>query len=100
MRVRDNVPPFGHNLHAVTPLLAEVAWRVEWLKEKILGVEPVVTKESARASVSSFYYDNAKSLSLPGFSYRPLEETIRETAAQFREAAEDGFEAKGDAIGS
>ena len=74
----------------VTPLLAELAWRVEWLKEKLLGAEPVVTKESARASVSSFYYDNAKSLQLPGFSYRPLEETVRETAAQFREAVKDG----------
>jgi dihydroflavonol-4-reductase len=59
----------------VTPLLAEVAWRVEWLKEKILGATPVVTRESARASVSSYSYDNAKSLTMPGFSYRPLEQT-------------------------
>lgn len=78
----------------VTPMLAELAWRVEWLKEKLLGVEPVVTRESARASVSSFYYNNAKSLSLPGFSYRSLETTIRETAAQFKEAAKDGFSAR------
>lgn len=78
----------------VGPLLAELAWRVEWLKEKVLGIEPVVTRESARASVSSFYYDNAKSLSLPGFSYRPLEATIQETAAQFKEAAQEGFGAR------
>ncbi len=78
----------------VTPLLAEVAWRVEWLKEKILGATPVVTKESARASVSSYSYDNAKSLTIPGFSYRPLEQTIQETAAQFLEASRDGFSAR------
>ncbi len=66
----------------VTPLLAEVAWRVEWLKEKIIGGDPMVTKESARASVSRFFYHNEKSLSF-GFQYRPLEQTIRETAAQF-----------------
>ncbi|MBK9337969.1 MAG: NAD-dependent epimerase/dehydratase family protein [Lewinellaceae bacterium] len=75
----------------VTPLLAEVAWRVEWLKEKILGTTPVVTRESARATVSSYSYDNAKSLTVPGFSYRPLEQTVRETAAQFLDAARDGF---------
>lgn len=75
----------------VTPLLAEVAWRVEWLKEKILGAEPVVTKESARSSVSSFYYDNKKSLGIPGFRYRPLEQTVRETAAQFMEAKKAGM---------
>lgn len=78
----------------VTPLLAEVAWRVEWLKEKILGAEPMVTKESARSSVSSFYYDNKKSLTLPGFHYRPLEQTIRETGAQYLESKKDGTKAK------
>jgi len=71
-------PPFIR----VTPLLAEVAWRVEWLKEKILGGDPMVTKESARSSVSRFYYHSEKSLAF-GFQYRPLEQTIRETAAQF-----------------
>ncbi|MEQ1744636.1 MAG: SDR family NAD(P)-dependent oxidoreductase [Saprospiraceae bacterium] len=75
----------------VTPLLAEIAWRVEWLKEKLLGTEPIVTKESARASVSSYYYDNAKSLTVPNFSYRPLEQTVRQTAQQFIEASKDGF---------
>jgi dihydroflavonol-4-reductase len=71
-----------------------VAWRVEWLKEKLLGAEPIVTKESARASVSSYFYDNSKSLTVPGFAYRPLEQTIRETAAQFLDAAKDGFSAR------
>ncbi|MGD6027760.1 hypothetical protein QUV00_23075, partial [Xanthomonas citri pv. citri] len=42
------VPPIP-----VTPFLAEVAWRVEWLKEKILGIDPMVTRETARSSVSS-----------------------------------------------
>lgn len=78
----------------VTPLLAEVAWRVEWLKEKITGAEPVVTRESATASVSSYYYANAKSLTVPGFSYRPLDQTVRETGAQFAEAAKNGFAAR------
>ncbi|MCK6695248.1 MAG: SDR family NAD(P)-dependent oxidoreductase [Thermoanaerobaculia bacterium] len=78
----------------VTPLLAQVAWRVEWLKEKITGAEPVVTRESATASVSSYYYDNAKSLTMPGFSYRPIEQTVRETGTQFLEAVKDGFRAR------
>jgi len=78
----------------VTPLLAELAWRVEWLKEKLLGTEPIVTKESARASISSFQYNNAKSLTVPGFTYRPLEETIEETAGQFLASAQDGLGGK------
>ena len=78
----------------VTPLLAEIAWRVEWLKEKLLGADPIVTRESARSSVSQFYYDNAKSRSVFGFEYRPLEQTIRETARQFLEAKGEGYAAK------
>lgn len=73
----------------VTPLLAEIAWRVEWLKEKLLGLSPIVTRESARSSVSQFFYDNAKSLTVPGFAYRPLEETVRATGGQFLEAVHE-----------
>ena len=78
----------------VTPLLAEVAWRVEWLKEKILGAEPIVTRESARSSLANFTYGNEKSLTLPGFQYTPIDQTVSETCAQLKEAAGNGFEAK------
>jgi dihydroflavonol-4-reductase len=69
----------------VQPWLAEIAWRVEWLKEKLTGRTPMVTRESARSSVSSFTYGNEKSLAaFAGFGYRPLSETIAYTAAEFR----------------
>ncbi|MFN4253971.1 MAG: NAD-dependent epimerase/dehydratase family protein [Saprospiraceae bacterium] len=67
----------------VEPWLAEVAWRVEWLKEKLTGIQPMVTRESARTSVNSFFYGNEKSRSVFGFEYRPLAETIAEVGAQF-----------------
>lgn len=75
----------------VGPLLAEVAWRVEWLKEKILGATPMVTKESARASVTNYTYGNEKSRSVFGFEYIPFEQTVKETAAQYLEAKGDGY---------
>lgn len=66
----------------VTPFLAEIAWRVEWLKEKILGAEPLVTRESARSSVSRFTYGNQKSLkAFPEFQYMPVDKTIADTVA-------------------
>ncbi len=75
----------------VGPLLAEVAWRVEWLKEKILGVTPMVTRESARASVTNYTYGNEKSRSVFGFEYLTMEQTVRDTARQFLEAKREGF---------
>ncbi len=80
------VPPIP-----VTPFLAEVAWRVEWLKEKLLGVDPLVTKETARSSVSSFFYSNEKSRAAFDFEYRPLKQTIAEIGAQFLEARQTGL---------
>ncbi|MFN0033713.1 MAG: NAD-dependent epimerase/dehydratase family protein [Saprospiraceae bacterium] len=86
-----NVPPPPI---AVGPFLAEVAWRVEWLKEKILGTTPLATKESARASLTNYTYSNDKSRSVFGFDYLPLEQTVRETAAQYLEAKREGFPPK------
>jgi nucleoside-diphosphate-sugar epimerase len=75
----------------VGPFLVEIAWRVEWLKEKLLGIPPMVTKESARASVTKFNYHHEKSLDVPGFSYRPFQDTIQDIAKQYQDAKKDGF---------
>lgn len=78
----------------VGPLLAEVAWRVEWMKEKILGATPLATKESARASVTHYTYGNEKSRSVFGFEYIPFEQTVREVAAQYLESKKEGYALK------
>ncbi|MDO8368310.1 MAG: NAD-dependent epimerase/dehydratase family protein [Saprospiraceae bacterium] len=78
----------------VGPFLAEVAWRVEWLKEKILGTTPLATKESARASVTNYTYGNEKSRSVFGFEYLTMEQTVRDTAAQYLEAKQEGYSVK------
>jgi dihydroflavonol-4-reductase len=73
-------PPFI----PVSKLLAETAWRVEWLKEKILGATPMVTRESARTSITSFTYSNEKSKSVFGFEYLPLDETLEGLGKEYR----------------
>lgn len=74
----------------IGPFLAEVAWRVEWLKEKILGIPPMATKESARASVTYYTYGNERSRQAFDFTYRPFEQTIRDTAQQYLAEKEAG----------
>lgn len=78
----------------VGPFLAEVAWRVEWLKEKLLGATPLATRESARASVTHFTYANEKSRGVFNFEYTTLAKTVRDTAAQYLEAKQEGFASK------
>ncbi len=77
---------------AVTPFLAALAWRVEWLKSKFTGKRPLITKETARTSATTFYFDNKKSLAaFPDFSYSDISATIEETAKQFLESQQIGL---------
>ena len=64
----------------VTPLLAELVWRLESIKSLFSGKEPLVTKETARTALASVFFDNSKLKKfLPGFEYRPIEDTIMYT---------------------
>ena len=76
---------------AVTPLLRQIAWRVEWLKSRFNGKRPLITKETARTSGTTFYFDNKKSLAaFPDFKYADIAATIEETAQQFLESQKRG----------
>lgn len=66
--------------------LAELAWRVERVKELILGTSPLVTKASARAGTTHYEYDNARSLSIDGFKYRTVDETIADMTDLYKSA--------------
>lgn len=75
----------------VGAFLVGVAWRLEWFKEKLFGSTPLLTKESANASVTQFRYHNEKSLLVPGFAYLSFQKTILDTAEQYTEAKKTGF---------
>ena len=83
-------------LHKTKPTIAAnsflrgVAWRVEWLRSAISNHKPLITRETARAAATTFYFDNAKSLkTFPEFKYIPIEETIKETATAFLESIKE-----------
>ena len=75
-------------------LLRKVAWRAEWLRTKLTGVPPLLTRETANTTSSIYYYDNKKSIEAFSFSYTPISATIAAAAKQFEQAAQNGFEAK------
>jgi dihydroflavonol-4-reductase len=71
----------------VTPFLRQVAWRVEWLKSLMTKKRPLITKETARTSATTFFFKNDKSLAaFSDFKYTPIAETIKATAQQFLES--------------
>jgi nucleoside-diphosphate-sugar epimerase len=66
------------------PFLLGIAWRMEKIKSLFTGKKPVLTKESARVAQSQTYFENDKLLkALPGFSFTPLEETIKKACEKY-----------------
>ncbi|MEM1220212.1 MAG: NAD-dependent epimerase/dehydratase family protein [Bacteroidota bacterium] len=70
--------------------IKEAAWRAEWIRTRFTGGSPFITKETANNSMESWQFDAQKSLEMPGFSYRPLEQTLEETCRQFAESQRAG----------
>lgn len=67
-----------------TPFLLGIAWRAEKIRSLFTGKRPLLTKESAKVAVSKTWFENEKLLkALPGFSFTPLEETIRKACEKY-----------------
>jgi nucleoside-diphosphate-sugar epimerase len=72
------------------PLLTSFAWRMEWLRTRLFGGQPIITKERAFHTARQYFYDNNKSTASLQFKYTPIEQTIAETGKQFLLAKETG----------
>jgi nucleoside-diphosphate-sugar epimerase len=70
----------------VTPLLAKMVWRLEKIKSRITGKDPLVTRETAATAMAKVNFDNSKLLkAFPGFTYHSIEETVAYTCAAFQQ---------------
>jgi nucleoside-diphosphate-sugar epimerase len=75
-------PPFKK----VTPLLAEVVWRMESLKNSFTGKKNLLTKETARTAQAKVFFDNQKILrALPQFHFTKIKDTIEFTCRRMKE---------------
>lgn len=75
-----------------SPFLGQVAWRVEWLRSRITGYRPLITRETVISSAHRFYYDNSKLLkAFPDFKYTPIADTIKRTGEIFLRTRDEGF---------
>jgi nucleoside-diphosphate-sugar epimerase len=68
----------------VSRLIAGLVWRLERIKSLFTGQDPLLTKETAETAQMKVYFDGSKLLkALPGFSYKPLEESIAESCREY-----------------
>ena len=78
----------------MSPFLGGMAWRLEWLKSKFTGISPLITKETVAHASEKSHYNNQKSIETFGFQYTPIAQTIEETVAQLKIAAQNGLAPK------
>lgn len=73
----------------VTPFLAEVVWRVKYLKSKISGKPSILNKNTARTALAVCEYDSEKlKRALPDFSYTAISDTIKRTCKELKKKYE------------
>jgi len=60
----------------VSSFIAEIAWRIELIKSFFTQKEPLVTKETARTSRSSYIYSNIKTCNSFQFQFTDLNTTL------------------------
>ncbi|HEU5366784.1 MAG TPA: 3-beta hydroxysteroid dehydrogenase, partial [Hanamia sp.] len=70
----------------VTPLIAELMWRLEEIKTKLTGKKHLLTKETVRTALAKVYFDNRKILNaLLGFQFTKIKDTIEYTCEVLKE---------------
>ncbi len=69
-------PPTTH----ATPRLAEIGWRLEWLRGKVTFSRPRLTRETARSGRGVSRYSSQKVIDATGHRFIPISETIAWTA--------------------
>lgn len=65
------------------PFMAELAWRVEYLKSLVSSHKPMITKETVKLSKSQFSYENRKITELLDYKFRNLDQTLNWTCQEF-----------------
>jgi dihydroflavonol-4-reductase len=68
----------------VNPLLAEAGWRIEKWRARLLGREPVITRETARAANYSYEFSADKIKKALNFEFIPVATSVKEICAFFK----------------
>lgn len=73
----------------VSPLIASVAWRMDFIRSFLLNKPVRITKSTARAAMQKQYYSNRKTKDMLGFEYIPISKSIEDVCAIFLRQKKD-----------
>jgi nucleoside-diphosphate-sugar epimerase len=67
----------------VTPFMAGLVWRIEWLKSRLSRKDPMLTRETASTGQARVEFNNQKLKEfLPSFEYITIEQSIKDVCRE------------------
>ena len=91
IKYRDIFDSIAENLNKpkahikVSPLIKEIAWRIEWLMSLITNKSPLITKETANTAMKNKSFSNEKIIKALDYKFIPIEESIKHYSQWFLE---------------
>lgn len=64
--------------HLASRFMGEIAWRYEYIKGKLTGTKPLITKETANTAANVYKYSNRKITDQLKFQFIPIQQTIND----------------------
>jgi dihydroflavonol-4-reductase len=71
----------------LSPWVAEAGWRLLRPLSLLTGITPTLTRDLSRTTQCRMYFDSRRSLSIMGFTYTPLERTLRDICSYLQATA-------------
>lgn len=69
----------------ISPFIQAIGWRFYWLKSKLLGQQPLVTKETALYTSRDYIYQNDKIKKALNFDFEPITKVVKRTCKKYQE---------------
>ena len=67
----------------LTKTLLNIAWRLDWVKQKLTGKPRIITKQTAVSALSKTTYDNSKIKTELKVTFMPIEDSIKSSCNYF-----------------
>ncbi len=67
----------------VSLFYSEIIWRIELVRSRVFGKNPILTRNSARSSQSKYYFSSQKIETSLSYEFQSIEESIQSTCKDF-----------------
>lgn len=73
----------------LSPFIRAIGWRFYWLKSKLLGQQPLVTKETTVYTSRNYIYENDKIKQALNFEFEAISDVVKRTCKLYDQAVKN-----------